>query len=180
MIDPFYILAIIVAVGIFYIIPIVIIYFIYKFAKRKLNGKIANTFLTFMIIIFLYISFADFYPLENSYKRNFEEKTELNFPKSAKYLEKISANSIFNFGGKMYCSKIEISENDYLELKNEIEKSKFIKVESYTEEMDTDAIFSKIKHSEIDKIYRARTSFDEYFVIMLSDKKTIILFYRSW
>ena len=180
MIDPFYILAIIVAVGIFYIIPIVIIYFIYKFAKRKLNGKIANTFLTFMIIIFLYISFADFYPLENSYKRNFEEKTELNFPKSAKYLEKISANSIFNFGGKMYCSKIEISENDYLELKNEIEKSKFIKVESYTEEMDTDAIFSKITQSEIDKIYRARTSFDEYFVIMLSDKKTIILFYRSW
>ena len=180
MIDPFYILAIIVSVGIFYIIPIVIIYFIYKFAKRKLNGKIANTFLTFMIIIFLYISYADFYPLENSYKRNFEEKTELNFPKSAKYLEKVSANSIFNFGGKMYCSKIEISENDYLELKNEIEKSKFIKVESYTEEMDTDAIFSKVKHSEIDKIYRARTSFDEYFVIMLSDKKTIILFYRSW
>ena len=180
MIDPFYILAIIVSVGIFYIIPIVIIYFIYKFAKRKLNGKIANTILTFMIIIFLYISYADFYPLENSYKRNFEEKTELNFPKSAKYLEKVSANSIFNFGGKMYCSKIEISENDYLELKNEIEKSKFIKVESYTEEMDTDAIFSKVKHSEIDKIYRARTSFDEYFVIMLSDKKTIILFYRSW
>jgi hypothetical protein len=180
MIDPLYILAVILVVGIFYIIPIVIIYFIYKFAKRKLNGKIANSIFTFMIIIFLYISYADFYPLENSYKRNFEEKTELNFPKSAKYLKKVSANSIFDFGGRMYCSKIEISENDYLKLENEIEKSKLIKVESYTEEMDTDVIFSKIKYSEIDKIYRLRTSFDEYFVIMLSDKKTIILFYRSW
>ena len=180
MIDPFYILAIIVAVVIFYVIPIVIIYFTYKFVKRKLNGKIANSILTFMIIIFLYISYADFYPLENSYKRNFEEKTELNFPKSAKYLEKVSANSIFDFGGRMYCSKIEISENDYLKLENEIEKSNFIKVESYTEEMDTDVIFSKIKDSEIDKIYRSRTSFDEYFVIFLSDKKTLILFYRKW
>ena len=80
----------------------------------------------------------------------------------------------------MYCSKIEISENDYLKLENEIEKSNFIKVESYTEEMDTDVIFSKIKDSEIDKIYRSRTSFDEYFVIFLSDKKTLVLFYRKW
>ena len=180
MIDPFYILAIIIAVGIFYVIPIVIIYFTYKFAKRKLNGKIANSILTFMTIIFLYISYADFYPLENSYKRNFKEKTELNFPKSAKYLEKVSANSIFDFGGRMYCSKIEINETDYLKLKSEIEKSKLIKVENYTEQMNTDIIFSKIKNSEIDKIYRLRTSFDEYFVILLSDKKTIILFYRSW
>ena len=156
------------------------IYFIYKFAKKKLNIKIANSILTFLIIIFLYVSYSDFYPLENSYKRNFEEKTELNFPKSAKYLEKVSANSIFDFGGRMYCSKIEINESDYLQLKNEIEKSKFIKVESYTEEMDTDVIFSKVKYNEIDKIYRNRTSFDEYFVIMLFDKKTIILFYRSW
>lgn len=180
MIDPFYILAIIIVIGIFYIIPIITIYFIYKFAKKKLNIKIANLILTILAIIFLYVSYADFYPLENSYKRNFEEKTGLNFPKSAKYLEKVSANSIFDFGGRMYCSKIEISKNDYLQLKNEIEESKFTKVESYTEEMDTDVIFSKIKNSEIDKIYRNRTSFDEYFVIMLFDKKTIILFYRSW
>ena len=155
-------------------------YFTYKFAKRKTNGTIANSILTFMIIIFLYICYADFYPLENSYKRNFEEKTELNFPESAKYLEKVSANSIFDFGGRMYCSKIEISENDYLQLKNEIEDSKFIKVESYTEKMNTEVIFSKIKMNEIDKIYRTRTSFDEYFVIFISDKKTLIMFYRKW
>lgn len=180
MIDPFYIFAIIIAIGIFYVIPIVIIYFTYKFAKKKLNIGAAKSILAFMIILFLYISYADFYPLENSYKRNFEEKTKLNFPKSAKYLEKISANSIFDFGGRMYCSKIEISEIDYLKLKNEIEKSKFVKVESYTEQMNTDIIFSKIKNSEIENIYRLRTSFEEYFVILLSDKKTIILFYRSW
>ena len=180
MIDPFLILSVIVVIGIFYIIPILIIYFIFKLAKRRLNKNIAYYILAFLIFIFLYVSYADFYPLENSYKRNFTEKAELNFPKSAKYLEKVSANSIFDFGGRMYCSKIEISENDYLKLKNEIEKSKFIKVENYTEEMDTEVIFSKIKNSEIDKIYRKRTTFDEYFVIMLSDKKTIILFYRSW
>lgn len=180
MIDSFYILAIITAITIFYVIPVTIIYFIYKLAKKKLNIKIANSILTFMTILFLYINYADFYPLENSYKRNFEEKTGLHFPKSAKYLEKISANSIFDFGGRMYCSKIEINKNDYLKVKNEIEKYKFIKVESYTEEIDTDIIFSKIKNSEIDKIYCLRTSFDEYFIILLSDKKTLILFYRSW
>ena len=180
MIDFFYIFAIIIVIGIFYLIPIVIIYSTYKFAKKKLNVKIANSILTILIILFLYVSYADFHPLENRYKRNFDEKTKLNFPKSAKYLEKVSANSIFDFGGRMYCSKIKINETDYLKLINEIEKSKFIKVESYTEEMDTDIIFSKVKNSEIEKIYRLRTSFDEYFVILLSDKKTIILFYRSW
>jgi hypothetical protein len=180
MIDPFYILAIILAIGIFYIIPILLIFFTYKFAKKKLNIGLANLILVLMVTLFLYISYADFYPLENSYKRNFEEKTELNFPKSAKYLEKVSGNSIFDFGGRMYCSKIEISGTDYLKLKNEIEKSKLVKVESYTEQMDTDIIFSKIQKSEIENIYRLRTSFDEYFVIMLADKKTIILFYRSW
>jgi hypothetical protein len=180
MIDPFYVIAIIIAVGIFYIIPIIIIYFAYKFAKRKTNGIIANSILAFMTIIFLYISYADFYPSENSYKRNFEEKTKLNFPKSAKFLEKVSANSIFDFGGRMYCSKIEINENDYLQLKNKIEDSKFIKVESYTEKIDTDVIFSEIKMNEIDKIYCKKTSFDEYFVIFLTDKKTLIMFYRKW
>jgi hypothetical protein len=180
MIDPFYIFSIIIVIGIFYIIPIVIIYFTYKFTKKKLNIGLAKSILAFMTIIFLYVSYADFYPLENSYKRNFEEKTVLKFPKSAKYLEKVSANSIFDFGGRMYCSKIEISENDYLKLKNEIEKSKFVKVDSYTEQMNTDIIFSKIKNNEIENIYSLKTSFDEYFVILLSDKKTIILFYRSW
>ena len=133
-----------------------------------------------MLIIFFYISYTDFYPLENSYSRNFEEKTKLNFPKSAKYLEKISANSIFDFGGRMYCSKIEINNNDYLKLKSEIEKSNLIKAEYYTEDIDTDKIFSRIKNSEIEKIFHLKTSFDEYFVIFLSDKKTLILFYRSW
>ena len=80
----------------------------------------------------------------------------------------------------MFCSKIEISETDFLKLKNEIEKSKFVEVESYTEQMNTDIIFSKIKNSEIENIYRLRTSFDEYFIILLSDKKTITIFYRSW
>jgi hypothetical protein len=179
MIDHFYIFAIIIAFGIFYVIPIVIIYFTYKFAKKKLNIGLAKSILAFMIILFLFISYADFFPLENSYKRNFEEKTKLNFPKSVKYLEKVSANSIFDFGGIMYCSKIEVSETDYLKLKNEIEKSKFVKVESYSEQMNTDIIFSILNNSEIENIYRLRTSFDEYFVILLSDKKTIILFYRS-
>lgn len=180
MIDPFYILSVIVVIGIFYIIPILIMYLIYKLLKRKFNNKIANSILAFMLIIFLYISYADFYPLENSYSRNFKEKTELSFPKSAKYLEKISANSIFDFGGRMYCSKIVVNNNDYLKLKSEIEKSKFTKVEYYTEDVHTDKIFSKIKNGEIEEIHRLRTSFDEYFVIFLSDRKTIILFYRSW
>lgn len=180
MIDPFLIFKVIIVITIFYAIPILIIYFVFKLLKKKLNNKVAYSILVFITLIFLLINYADFYPLQNSYSRNFKEKTELNFPKSAKYLEKISANSIFDFGGRMYCSKIEVSENDYMKLKIKIEKSKFVKVESFTEEMDTDVIFSKIKYSEIDKIYRERTSFDEYFVIMLSDKKTIILLYRSW
>ena len=180
MVDPFYILFVNIVIGIFYVIPILIIYFVYKFLKRKLNNKIANSILAFMLIIFFYISYADFYPLENSYSRNFKEKTKLNFPKSAKYLEKISANSIFDFGGRMYCSKIEINNTDYLKLKSEIENSNFTKVDNYTEDIHTDKIFSKVKNSDIDKIYRLRTSFDEYFVILLSDKKTSILFYRSW
>jgi hypothetical protein len=180
MIEPFAILAIIIAIGIFYVIPILIIYYVYKLLKRKLNNKIANCILVFMTILFLFISYADFYPLENSYSRNFKEKTKLHFPKSAKYLEKISANSIFDFGGQMYCSKIEINKEDYISIKSEIENSKFIKVDYYTEESDSDKIFSKIKNNELDKIYRLRSSFDEYFVIFLSDKKTLILFYRSW
>ena len=73
-----------------------------------------------------------------------------------------------------------VNETDYLKLKSEIEKSKLIKVENYTEQMNTDIIFSKIKNSEIDEIYCLRTSVDEYFVILLSGKKTLILFYRSW
>lgn len=178
MIDPFFILAVIIVIGIFYLIPILIIYLIYKWSKRKMNTKIANSILAFMVILFLYISYADFYPLENSYSRNFEEKTKLNFPKSAKYLEKTSSNSIFDFDGRMYYSKIEINKNDYLKLKSEIKDCGFIKVDYYTESIDTDKIFSKIKN--IDKIYRLRTSFDEYFVIFLSDKKTLVLLYRSW
>ena len=180
MIDPFYILAVILVVGIFYVIPILIIYFVYKLAKRKLNIKIAYSILAFMIITFLFISYTDFYPLENSYSRNFKEKTELNFPKSTKYLEKISANSIFDFGGRMYCSKIVVNDIDYEKLNREIENSEFIKVDNYTEDFDSAKIFSKIKKNQIEKIFRKRTSFDEYFIIYLSDKKTLILFYRSW
>ena len=180
MIDSFYILSVVTMIGIFYIFPLLLIYFTFKLLKRKLNNKIANSILAFMLIIFFYLSYADFYPLENSYSRNFKEKTKLNFPKSANYLEKISANSIFDFGGRMYCSKIEINNTDYIHLKSEIDNSKFIIVDTYTEDFDTDEIFSKIKNSDIDKIYRLRTSIDDYFVFFLSDKKTLILFYRSW
>lgn len=180
MLDPFYILAVILMIGIFYVIPVLIIYFVFKLLKKKLNIKIAYSILAIMIIAFLFTIYSDFYPLENSYSRNYKEKTELDFPKSAKYLEKISANSIFDFGGRMYCSKIKINSNDYLRLNREIENSKFIKVDSYTDDFDTDRIFSKIESNDIDKIYLLRTSLDEYFIIFLSDKKTLILFYRSW
>ena len=180
MIDPFYIFSVIVVIGIFYIVPILIIFYLYKFLKRKSNNKIANIILTFLLIMFFYISYADLYPLEKSYSRNFKEKTELNFPKSTKYLKKISANSIFDFGGRMYCSKIVVNDIDYEKLNCEIENSEFIKVDNYTEDFDSDKIFSKIKKNEIEKIFRKRTSFDEYYIIYLSDKKTLILFYRSW
>lgn len=178
--DPFLIVAIVVAIGIFYVIPIVIIYFIYKLSKKKLNSKIANSILTVLTILFLYLSYADFYPLENSYTRNFKEKTGLNFPKPAKYLEKISANSIFDFNGEVYCSKIQTTTKSYLKLKNEIENSKFIMGNSYTELGDTEKIFSKIKKSDIDQTYRLQTSSEEYYVLFLSDKKTLILVYKRW
>lgn len=178
--DPFLIFTIVAAIGIFYIIPIVIIYFTYKLAKKKLNIKIANSILVFMTILFLYLSYADFYPLENSYTRNFKEKTGLHFPKPAKYLEKISENSIFDFGGEMYCSKIQTTKESYLKLKTEIENSKFIRVSSYTQESASEKIFSKIKSSDIEQTYRLQTPSDEYFVIFLADKKTLVLFYRRW
>jgi hypothetical protein len=178
--DPFYIFAVLAVIGIFYVSPILIIYFIYKVAKRKLNIKIANSILGLMIFIFLYLSYADFYPLENSYRRNFIEKTSLDFPKSAKYLEKIASNSIFDFGGRMYCSKIGINTEDYLKLKNAVENSKFTKTAYYTEDDDTAKIFAGVENGEIDKIYNLKSKFDEYFVIFLLDKKTLILFYRSW
>lgn len=180
MIDPFYIFAVIVAIVLFYVIPILIIYFIFKWTKKKLNSKIAYTILAVMMFIFLFITYADFFPLENSYKRNFKENTELNFPKSAVYLEKTSSTSIFNFDGNMYCSKIKIDNNDYLKIKKEIEKSKFIKVDSYTKQTEPNKIFSKIKGDDIDKIYRLQRSGNEYLLFFLSDKKTLILFYRSW
>jgi hypothetical protein len=178
--DPFLIFAIVVAIVLFYIIPIAIIYFVYTLTKKKLNMKIANSILVFMTVVFLFLCYADFYPLENSYTRNFKEKTGLHFPKPAKYLEKISENSIFDFGGEMYCSKIQTTKESYLKLRNEIENSKFIMVSSYTQESDSEKIFSKIKNSDIEQTYRLRTSLDEYFVIFLADKKTIILFYRRW
>jgi hypothetical protein len=181
MLDPFYILAVILMIGIFYVIPILLIYFVFKLLlKKKLNRKIVYSILTLMIITFLFTIYSDFYPLENSYSRNFKEKTDLNFPKSAKYIEKISANSIFDFGGRMYCSKIKTNNNDYLKLKREIENSKFTKVDYYTEDFDAERIFSRLKKSDIEQIYCLRTSFDEYFVILLSEKKTLIFFYRSW
>ena len=87
MIDFFYIFAIIIVIGIFYLIPIVIIYSTYKFAKKKLNVKIANSILTILIILFLYVSYADFHPLENRYKRNFDEKSNIEFADTfSKYL----------------------------------------------------------------------------------------------
>lgn len=180
MLDPIYILAVILKIGIFYILPILTIYFVFKLLNKKLNRKIANSILAVMIIAFLFTIYSDFYPLEYSFSRNYEEKTGLHFPKSAIYVEKISSNSLFDFGGSMYCSKIKINSTDYLRLNREIENSKFTKVDSYTEDIDTDRLFSTIKSSDIDKIYRLRTSFDEYFVIFLLDKKTLILFYRSW
>ena len=178
--ELFFILQVVVAIGIFYVIPIVIIYFIYKLAKKKLNSIIANAILTILTILFLIVSYADFYPLENSHTRIFKEKTGLPFPKPAKYLEKIAASSIFDFDGQMYCSKIRTTTESYLKLQKEIENSKFIMGNSYTELGDTQEIFSKIKKSDIDQTYRLQTSSEEYYVLFLSDKKTLILVYKRW
>jgi hypothetical protein len=158
------------------IIPILIIYFVFKLVKKILNIKVAYSILGLIIILFIFKIYTLSYPLENSYTQIFKDKTGLNFPKSAKYLEKTYSNS----GNGIYWSKIKISNDDYLKLKTQIEKSNFTKVDYYAEDLNLVKTITKIKNNDVDKIYNLQSSYDqsEYVVIFSSDKKTLILYYQ--
>lgn len=178
--DPFYIIAILFSTLIFIIIPLTIIYFVYRILKNKLNRKTTIFIIIILFSLFTYTIYRSFIPSNNFYINNFEENTLSIFPKSAKFIDKTASASIYDFGGKNISSLIELNEKEYEQICIELISKKFKKKETYLETGENEKLLLKKPNLNIEKIYGIEKSGMNYEVLFLSDKKSIILNNNKW
>jgi hypothetical protein len=173
--DPSYIIAILFTTLIFIVIPLTIIFFVYRILKNKSNRK-TTIFITITLFSLLtYTIYYSFNPSKNFYINNFEENTLLDFPKSAKFIDKTASASIYDFGGKNISSLIELNEKEYEQICVELISKNFKKKETYLETEENEKLLLKKPNLNIERIYGIEKSGMNYEVLFLSDKKTIIL-----
>src|SRR5205809_1584276 len=124
--DYFYILVVLFIIITFFIFPIVAIYFLNKWLRKK-NKKLAAIAIIILLLAYSLFIYRDFYPSDKFYKNNFENNTHLKFPTSGKIVDKSASVSMFEIGGSDLCSKVELSNYDYRKIENSITHSTFTK-----------------------------------------------------
>ncbi|CAM3301862.1 hypothetical protein [Aequorivita lipolytica] len=161
-------------------IPLVLIWMIHKFLKKKTTKRTSIIITSFLFLIFSYFLFRDFYPTNNFYLNDYKEKTNLQLPNSAKLIEKKGSNSIFNFGDYNISYTIELAENDFDLTHKELQDKGFKENKMYLETPENEFLLSQFQDTRIEKILVKDYGFKNYEILFMDNNKTIICNSNKW
>ncbi len=178
--DPFFILAIFISTLIFILLPLGIIFLIYKIIKRKRNLKTARIVSVIFLIGLGYFVINDFFPNNSFYKNNFEENTNLKFPGNAKLKETQGVNSIYNFGDYNISYLIELPKEDYQKLKGQLLDNGYKMETIYLETKENEKLLALRPKLKIGTIVSKEFKFKNFESLFLNDGKTIICNSNKW
>ncbi|RZL42299.1 MAG: hypothetical protein EOP00_23660 [Pedobacter sp.] len=177
--NPFYILAIVVSLIIFVIIPILFIWIVFRFSKSR-NPKISKILYSIALLIFGYFLITNFLPRESFYLDNFRENAGISLPESKVKIKALGNNSIFSFGDYSICYCYKFSSQDYANLYSKLLTTDFKKTEIYLETEENERLLDENKSIKIDKILTKNFGFKSFEILFLSDGKTIIFNSNKW
>lgn len=161
-------------------IPYFILYFLYKWLTKKGYRIFGLSLIIAFSIFLIYFIYTAIYPTSSFYLAEFAEVTLREAPKSAKVIHKTASYPTFQ---GVYCSAslIKLSEDDYLNLLNELNKDSRISKIKHDDIMiseEFNSIMGNIKTEQItDGFTRHLYGKDGHylFIGLLADKKTIIV-----
>lgn len=116
----------------FIVIPILGVLFLWFLVKRlyRKGYKKLSIFIPVLIIIFVgYEVYTSLYPNDNFYIEDFEKYSGMKFPVSGKILEKAATYPDLH-GHYMSMALIQLSDSDYLELKNKLKINRSAKLDT--------------------------------------------------
>ena len=134
--------------------PIFLSVWIYKFIKKRTDVKILRLVAILPVFLMGWIIFTAIYPRSPYYKKQFENATNIEFPKNANFLTK--ASSYPDIHGDYYSFQIVKTEKSFLDtLENHMQKSDFTKgnVQEFKHKLQT----------ELEKINLSNSNFESYY-----------------
>lgn len=165
---------------IFIVIPIVLIWIIYRYLKKNTSQKISLIITSLLLLLFSYFIFINFYPTNYFYLKNYENNTGLELPFSAKLIDENGNNSIYSFGDYNISYKIEVSSKDFSLIQKELERKGFEESEIYLKTIENDLLISKSQNIGIAKILVKDYGFKNYEILFMDDNKTMICNSNKW
>ncbi|MDP4087482.1 MAG: hypothetical protein Q8934_23240 [Bacillota bacterium] len=178
--DKYFILATLISTLVFIILPLGIIFLIYRLLKRKINLKTARVVSTILLIGLGYFIVRGFYPTDSFYKSNFEENTNINFPANAKLKAKQGVNNIYNLGDYNISYLIELSNQDYQKLEKQLLDKNYIIEMVYLETNENEKLLLLNPELKKETIISKNFGFKNFELLFMNDGKTIICNSNKW
>ena len=155
-------------------VPFLASFLIYKFlSKRNINKKYRILAFLPIFIVGYYIYIA-FYPLEEFYREDFKEVTNISLPINSKFCFKTASYPDLQ-GDYTFVSIIEVDSNFYKKLKKDLIKIGFSRNSLIIGHKEKDKALAKLKDRKIETDFSKQINSLYYYVAFLSDKKTILV-----
>lgn len=167
-----------------------LIYLIYKPIKKRLlaNGKLSpinsqiinKSFIGILLCLSIYYTWTAFFPTDDFYKEEFEQNTELDFPKTGVIIDKKSDYPDFH-GDYSASAIVEMDKIEFENLKSELIRNVNFQVDTTKQNIGATTGYYKItegiKEESIEVVYFHIRK--EWFKIAFLNNGTTIIFERS-
>lgn len=160
-------------------IPIGLSYLIYFVLTKKKVNKLLRILALTPVFIMIYFLYYAIYPDNDFYRTYFKTVTGIDFPKSAKIIEK-TASFPDHFGDYTSVFVIKVKTDFYDNLQLKLEQNKFEKGDGNWHNPKVDNFIKSLEKQTIIKDYFQNDASIYYYIAFLSDKQSIIIKRTSW
>ncbi len=159
-------------------IPLTILYFLYKYLRKKGLGWLGIVIIISFSFYFLYSGYTALYPTDQFYLDEFKEVTLRNAPSSIQVLRKAASYPDFH-GDYCSASAMTLSESDYKDLlQSLIEDNKFVATTEKQGSQEFYNVMSNYVKMEIEYgfVRNEPAESDHYrYIGFMEDRRTIIV-----
>jgi len=157
-------------------IPILLGWLFYRFLVHKGFPKIALLMPLIPIAVLAYIFANPIYPLDRTYKSNFESNVGMAFPQSGNIIGKRA--SLPNFDGEGWSEGlVRLSTNDYENVLLIVKRDSLFAEKEQKANEKGKKIFLQVPNENIEKIY-GNDPAGHFWIGFMRDKKRIVVY--SW
>lgn len=169
----FILILILLVFGLVVLLPLLI-----KFLNR--HDRRLKFLLLIPVIILSTFIYTAIYPLDNFYKQDFKEVTGIDFPDDGEIIYK-TAGYPDQFGDYGSVSIIKVDKNFYERLPDQLKEKGLTETDERTGSVEFDKAMNKIKDKRIEKEFSLEVDGRVYYyVALLSDKESIMVYRQSW